>query len=96
MHTPYFDNPEWSEDIPLPKRPANCQVNHLMNHRGEVLRHPIGRGWSHDPLNHPITAETMFGVLEIVALPEAHMDGVAFSTPPTNSTATTTQAALPL
>lgn len=92
MHPTYFDNPEWSEDIPLPKGPPNCQVNHLMSHRGEVLKHPIGRGWTKSPLEHPVTAETMFGVLEIVPLPPAHMDGVVFSTPPTKSAATIQEA----
>ena len=82
MQPPFFDNPEWSEDIPLPKSPANCQVNHLMSCYGDVLKNPIGRGWSHTPIEHPIITETVFGVLEIVALPAAHMDGVSFSSPP--------------
>lgn len=87
MQPPYFENPEYPEDIPLPKGPANCQVNHLMNYQGEILRNPIGRGWSKTPLEHPITTETLFGVLEIVALPHAHMDGVSFSVPPKNNAA---------
>lgn len=92
---PYFEDPDVSEDILLPKSPANCQVNHLINYQGEILRNPIGRGWSKTPLKHPITTETLFGVLEIVALPPAHMDGVSFSIPPKKH-ASSSQQALPV
>jgi hypothetical protein len=94
MQPYYFPNQEMSDDIPLPKRPANCQVNHLINYQGEILRNPIGRGWSKTPLDHPITTETLFGVIEIVALPHAHMDGVLFSTPPKTSARTKQEALL--
>lgn len=69
MHPPYFENPSMSGDFPLPKGRANCAVNELIDFEGTTYRNPIGRGWTKVPLKHPIIAETILGIIEIVDLP---------------------------
>ncbi|MEM0909423.1 MAG: hypothetical protein AAGJ37_00520 [Pseudomonadota bacterium] len=54
------------------KRP-NCQFNELIElASGEILRNPIGLGYSHVPLTHPVVSETHLGVIEVVGLPETY------------------------
>lgn len=82
VHPPYYDDAQLSDDIPLPKGPANCQVNQLIMYEDNaLLRMPVGKGWTKTRLTHPITMDTIFGVLEAVPLPPAHMEGVKVSPP---------------
>lgn len=70
MRPPYFDDDPYAYDeVPVPRKRANCQVNQLSRIEGREVHMPVGRGWKRRPLDEPIIFEIFGEVYEIVALP---------------------------
>jgi len=53
----------------IPKGKANIRANEIINADGRTFRNPIGVAYSATPLENPIIAETVLGVLEFVPIP---------------------------